>query len=115
MLNASAEAWNRGDLDGFLDDYAEDATFVGSSGLTRGLADIRDAYIRGYWSTGMPEDGLRYEFLDVRPEGRDAAVAVGRYQLYDRRTGDTTSSGLFSLTLRRTGEGWKIVHDHSSG
>lgn len=114
MLHASAEAWTRGDLEGYLDDYAADATFVGSSGLTRGRAEIRERYVEGYWSTGMPEDGLRFELLDVRTMGTGTAVAVGRYILYDRETDEATSTGLFSLTLRRTADGWKIVHDHSS-
>jgi ketosteroid isomerase-like protein len=39
---------------------------------------------------------------------------VGRYILYDRETGETAATGVFSLTLRETDAGWKIVHDHSS-
>lgn len=114
MLLASADAWTRGDLDGYLDDYAPDATFVGSTGLIRGRAEIRQRYTDGYWSTGMPEDGLRFELLEIRETGPGTAVAVGRYILYDRETEETTSTGLFSLTLRRAGAGWEIVHDHSS-
>lgn len=114
MLNASAESWTRGDLDGFLDDYAEEATFVGATGLTRGVDQIRQAYVDGYWSTGTPRDGLRFGLMDVREVGPGVAVAVGRYFLYDRDTGETTSSGVFSLTLAWTDDGWKIVHDHSS-
>lgn len=114
MLEASAEDWTRGDLDGFLDDYAEDATFVGSSGLVQGRERIRESYLRGYWSTGVPADALRFLILDVRTVGSDAAVAVGRYELFDADTGASTGTGLFSLTLRKTVDGWVIVHDHSS-
>jgi beta-aspartyl-peptidase (threonine type) len=114
MLHGSAADWTRGNLDGFLDDYAEDATFVGSSGLVHGRERIREGYVRGYWSSGMPADGLRFHLLDVRTAATDAAVAVGRYELFDRETGATNASGLFSLVLRRSGDGWTIVHDHSS-
>jgi uncharacterized protein (TIGR02246 family) len=114
MLHASAESWTRSDLEGFLDDYAEDATFAGSAGLIRGRDRIRTAYVQGYWSTGTPEDGLRFRAVETRAVGRDAAVSTGRYELFDRETGGTTASGSFSLTLRRTAEGWEIVHDHSS-
>ncbi len=114
MLLASAEAWTRGDLEGYLDDYAPNATFVGSSGMTWGRDAIRQRYVEGYWSTGMPEDGLRFRLLEVRTVGEGTAVAVGRYILYDRSSGEATATGLFSLTLRRTSAGWKIVHDHSS-
>jgi uncharacterized protein (TIGR02246 family) len=114
MLTASAESWTRGDLEGFLDDYAADATYVGSSGLTRGVDEVRQAYLDGYWSTGMPEDGLRFRLLDVRPIGARTAVVIGRYILYDRDSGSATATGVFSLTLERRAGEWKIVHDHSS-
>lgn len=114
MLHASAAAWTRGDLDRFLDDYAVEATFVGSSGLMEGRERIRQAYLTGYWASGMPAQGLRFELLNVRPVGSDAAVAVGRYELFDRETSESGARGLFSLTLLRTADGWKIVHDHSS-
>lgn len=114
MLDASAAAWTRGDLDGFLDDYAEDATYVGSSGVVHGRERIREGYLRGFWSTGAPADGLRFPTLEVRTVGSDAAVAVGRYQLFDPGTGAQTGTGLFSLTLQKTADGWRIVHDHSS-
>lgn len=114
MLHASAEAWTHGDLDAFLDDYAEDATYVGSSGLIHGRERIRQSYVRGYWRSGEPADGLRFRDLEVRTVGTATAVAVGRYELFDRDTGASTATGLFSLTLRRVGDDWKIVHDHSS-
>ncbi|MBW3555144.1 MAG: nuclear transport factor 2 family protein [Gemmatimonadetes bacterium] len=114
MLHASAEAWNRGDLDGFLADYAEDATFVGSTGLIRGAAEIRRRYAEGYWSGGTPPDALRFEMLDVRVTGPATATAVGRYILYDRETSETTGTGLFTLSLGRIEGEWKILHDHSS-
>lgn len=114
MLPASAASWTRGDLEGRLDDCARDATFVGSRGLTRGLDGIRESYTTGYWSTGAPEDGRRFQLPDIRPLGSTAAVTVGRYTLYDRDTDQATATGIFSLTLRRTADGWKIVHDHPS-
>lgn len=114
MLDASAEAWTHGDLDGFLDDYAPDATFVGASGLIRGVDEIRDRYISGYWSTGTPEDGLRFRLLEVRTLSDGTAMAVGRYILYDRESDDSTATGFFSLVLRHGPDGWKIIHDHSS-
>jgi uncharacterized protein (TIGR02246 family) len=114
MLNASAESWNEGDLAGYVDDYAKDATFVGSSGLVRGKAEIEKRYRASYWSSGRPEDALRFEDLEVTLLGADHALAVGRYILYDRQSGATTASGIFSLVLRHGSDGWRIIHDHSS-
>ncbi|MEJ2679725.1 MAG: DUF4440 domain-containing protein [Gemmatimonadota bacterium] len=114
MLDASARSWNEGDLAGYMYDYADGATFVGSSGLVRGRAEIERRYRASYWASGKPADALRFENVEVTLLGREHALAVGRYVLYDRQSGVTTASGIFSLVLRQTPEGWRIIHDHSS-
>lgn len=114
MLEASADAWNHGDLDGYLSYYAEDATFVGSSGLIRGRDEIRRRYRQSYWSSGTPADHLAFEVIDVRVTGPDAATLVGRYRLRDRTSGQDSGTGLFTLLLGRNNDAWEILHDHSS-
>jgi len=115
MLRESAEDWNRGDLDGFLDDYlnSPETAFVGSD-VSFGVEAIRARYLRSYWSTGRPEGLLSFEDIHVRPIGSDHALARGRYLLTDRSTGRLTSTGMFSLVLVQTSDGWRIIHDHSS-
>ena len=114
MLVHGAEAWNRGDLDGYIGDYADDATFVTSSGLIRGADEIRRRYAEGYWSSGAPRDALRFHLVDVRLTTPSTATVFGRYILYDRDSGQTTATGVFTLAVRRTDGVWKILHDHSS-
>lgn len=114
MLDASADAWNRGDLQGFLDDYADDAAFVTSTGVIRGRDQIERRYRDGYWSGDGPPDLLSFEDIRVTPLGPDHALAVGRYILEGRDSGEETSTGIFSLVLVRTAGGWRIIHDHSS-
>lgn len=114
MLDASAEAWNRGDLDGFMDDYAADATFVESGGLIRGAETVRRRYAEGFWSAGAPADALRFEMLDVRVTSPTTATAVGRYILHDRASGEATATGIFTLALGLVDGEWKILHDHST-
>lgn len=115
-LEASAEAWNRGDLDGFLATYlnSSQTTFVGRNGLIRGLDAIRQMYQQSYWQQGGPRELLGFRDLEVRPLGATHALATGRYVLTDRRTGAATATGIFSLVLQRTAEGWRILHDQSS-
>lgn len=115
MLVESTRAWDAGDLDGFLVPYLDspDITFVGSSGLVRGKAGTRARYASSYFAAGAPKGRLSFRDIEVRPLGDDHALAVGRYVLTDRETG-AESTGMFSLTLRRTSEGWRIIHDHSS-
>ncbi len=114
MLHASSEAWNRGDLNGFLDDYLDspETTFIGAD-VSFGVDEIRARYLRSYWSTGRPEGLLRFEDLHVRPLGTSHALARGTYVLTDRN-GTESGRGFFSLVLVRTDAGWRIIHYHSS-
>jgi uncharacterized protein (TIGR02246 family) len=117
MLRASAGSWNAGDLEAFLDDYSggPDLTFVGASGIHRGLDEVRARYRRTYWAPGAERDSLRFEEMEVRVLGDEHALTLGRYVLYRPAAGDSvTATGRFSLVLERRDEGWKIIHDHSS-
>jgi ketosteroid isomerase-like protein len=117
MLHASAGAWNEGDLEGFLDDYwrSDDLSFSGATGVTRGWENVRERYLRSYWAPGQRRDSLRFEELEVSPLGEAHALALGRYVLYQPENGGgVTSTGHFTLILRKMEGAWKIVHDHSS-
>ena len=50
VLKAQADAWNRGDIDGYMDGYArdKDTEFVGGDTLTRGWQTVRDRYRKKY-------------------------------------------------------------------
>ena len=116
VLQASAVAWNRGDLQGFLDPYENSArtSFAGRSGFIQGFDRLRASYAGGYWASGAPADSLAFEVIEIRPLGAEAALMLGRYRLADRTSGALTSTGIFSLVFVHTEEGWKIIHDHTS-
>ena len=113
MLTASAAAWNRGDLDGFMSTYVDDSstTFLTASGLGEGYEWIRNRYAPRF-EPGAARDSLRFTELRVRPLGRDHALATARYVLFRRDS--TTATGPFTVVLRRTEQGWKMIHDHTS-
>lgn len=113
LLVASAEAWNAGELDGFLEWYrrSPETTYIGSSGLVRGWEAIRARYAP-LFEPGAARDWLRFEGLAARPLGPNLGLATARYVLVQ---GDSvTATGIFTLIVRREPEGWRIVHDHSS-
>ncbi len=113
LLTTSADAWNAGDLDGFMSWYrrAPETTYVGSVGLVHGWRGIRARYAP-LFEPGADRDSLRFEDLETRPLGPDLGLATARYVLFD---GDsTTANGPFTLVVRRLPDGWRIVHDHSS-
>lgn len=112
-VQASAEAWNRGDLDGHLAIYVDSATFMTRLGPRTGVAATRDAFERTYFRGGRPIQQLRFENLAARPAGRDAALLTGRFVL--EVGGEPVRAGWFTLVWLRTPRGWRVVHDHTSG
>ena len=113
MLEESAEAWNRGELAGFMDDYleSENTTYIGGAGLLTGYESIRARYAP-LFEPGAARDSLRFEDVRVRRMAAVEAIATARWILYEGET--VTGSGPFTLVLRHTSGGWKIIHDHSS-
>ena len=112
MLRASADAWNRGDLDAFMSDYANEPTtgFVSGGRVQYGYDWIRSNYAPRF-EPGARRDSLRFENLAARALGHDHALATARYVLF--RSDSVTSSGPFTLVLRHSEAGWRIVHDQT--
>lgn len=112
VLDAQAVAWNRGDIEGYMDGYArsDDIVFISGDTLTRGWAVVLERYRKNYGSREKMGQ-LSFSDLEITPIGKDAAVVQGRWQLV--RANDKPH-GRFTLIFRRTKEGWRIVHDHTS-
>jgi beta-aspartyl-peptidase (threonine type) len=109
----SAQAWNRGDLDAFMSDYAPDSlpTVVAEGHLRRGFDYIRSRYAAQF-APGATRDSLRFEEFTIRPLTAEFALVTARYVLYSN--GRTSASGPFTLLMQLRPEGWKILHDHTS-
>ena len=112
VMKGQVAAWNRGDIDGFMEGYARsNATeFVSGDKLTRGWQTVRDRYKKKYDSLAKM-GRLTFSEIKITPIGSDAAIVVGRWKL--ARKSDKPR-GLFTLVFRRTAAGWRIVHDHTS-
>ena len=111
-LSASADGWNRGDLEAHLAPYADSATFMTASGPARGKARTRELLQRAYWADGRPRQTLGFSELEVRALGSGHALVLGRFRLSGGDRPEAT--GRFSLVWARTRDGWRIIHDHSS-
>jgi ketosteroid isomerase-like protein len=112
VLEAQAAAWNRGDVEGYMQGYAqEDATtFVSGDTITRGWRTVLERY-KARYDTREKMGTLAFTELEIKPLSEFYFMATGRWQL--TRAGDTPH-GRFTLILRRTNAGWRIVHDHTS-
>lgn len=113
ILRLSAEAWNAGDLEGFMVHYerAPTTTYIGSSGLLVGYDAIYGRYAPGF-EPGAARDSLRFESIRTRLLDQRFGIATARYVLH--REGVTTSTGPFTLVLVRIEGAWKIIHDQSA-
>jgi ketosteroid isomerase-like protein len=112
VLDAQRNAWNRGDIDGYMDGYArsEDTVFVSGDNVNRGWQTVLDRYKKNY-NSREKMGTLTFSDLEITPIGNDAAIVLGRWHL--QRAKDEPH-GRFTLIFRRTKQGWKIVHDHTS-
>lgn len=133
LFDSSSAAWNRGDLDAFCADYADDARFISPSGLTQGRQAVLERYKKKY-PDHAAMGTLSFEIIEVRlssgmegsvlgsarPAGIQSASVVARWTLaYPQATGGAppsreTATGLTLLVLRPRGGGkWEIVQDAS--
>jgi ketosteroid isomerase-like protein len=55
---------------------------------------------------------LDFGDLSIEMLGADAAFVRGRWHL--KMSDGKEPKGLFTLIFRRTSNGWKIIHDHTS-
>jgi beta-aspartyl-peptidase (threonine type) len=114
VLDAQVEAWNRGDLEGFMAGYWRSPELVFCSGatLTKGWQATLEGYRKRYQAEGREMGRLRFDAVEVLPTGPDAAAARGAFRL--RMSDGQEPHGLFTLLLRRIDGAWRIVHDHTS-
>lgn len=112
LLGRQAEAWNAGDLPAFVSDYldAPRLRFVSRGSALHGADDLLARYQRNYPDRAAMGT-LRFSDLDVRVLSPDFAFVFGRYNLTRENDAPT---GLFTLLVERTTEGWRVSHDHTS-
>ena len=114
LLDQQTEAWNRGDLEGYMQGYwrSPDLTFYSGGTITTGWEATLARYRKRYQSEGRQMGRLDFSGETIELLGPDAALARGRWRLVfpDGRQ----SSGLYTVILKRLPVGWRIVHDHSS-
>jgi uncharacterized protein (TIGR02246 family) len=115
ILKDSETAWNRGDLVAFASYYEDspETTFIGREVVRGGTKAILDRYRRAY-PTPDAMGTLTFSEVEVRPLADGIALTTGKFSLKRTAAGGGDTSGRFTLILRRTPAGWKIIHDHTS-
>lgn len=112
MLDAQLAAWNRHDLDGFLDGYkkGDHVVFVTREESSRGYAQLEQRYRKSY---NAPEKFGVLSFDDIACSSVDenSVIARGVWRLV---RGTDSPYGKFVLVVCRFPEGWRIVSDFTT-
>ena len=113
VLDDQVAAWNKGDLEGFMAGYwkSDELTFFSGKEVTKGWNATLERYKKRYQSEGKEMGKLTFSELSIDVLGPEAAVVRGRWKVV---TSKETLQGLFTLIFKKTADGWKIVHDHTS-
>jgi uncharacterized protein (TIGR02246 family) len=114
VLDAQVKAWNKGDLPGFMEGYwqAPDLTFFSGNTKTAGWQATLERYRKKYQTDKKDMGKLTFQDLEIEILGADHALVRGRFLL---KMKEESSTGLFTLILRKLPRGWRIIHDHTSG
>jgi len=112
VLAAQREAWNRGDIEGFMVGYVptDELVFTSGAAVRRGFAATQARYRERYVDAAAMGQ-LTFSELEINALGSDAAWVLGRWELQGT---PEAGSGLFTLVFVRRAGRWLIVHDHTS-
>jgi len=112
VLDAQRDAWNRGDIPGYMDGYARspNTVFISGDNVTHGWQTVLERYQKGY-DTREKMGVLTFSELEFNQLGKDTVAVSGRWHL--QRSKDQPH-GRFTLIFRHLKAGWRIIHDHTS-
>ncbi|NNC37171.1 MAG: nuclear transport factor 2 family protein [Hyphomonadaceae bacterium] len=112
VLKTQDAAWNRGDIDAFMEDYwkSEELRFASAGNINRGWQATLDGYKTRYPDKATMGE-LSFTDLEIKVLSPKYAQVFGRWSL--KREKDNPG-GLFTLLFEKRGGKWLIVSDHTS-
>lgn len=112
ILDKQTAAWNRGDINGFMDGYWQNDSlmFIGKSGVTYGWTNTLNNYKKGYPDTAAMGK-LNFNIIKVKKLSNQYYYVVGKWFL-KRSIGDV--GGHYNLLFEKINGRWVIISDHSS-
>ena len=112
VMDDQAAAWNRGDLEAYMQGYwkSDKLKFVSGDRITYGWQATLDNYRKKYGTRGLMGT-LTFTDVEITVLSHDAAFVVGSWALMREKD---APRGKFTLLFRKLKYGWRIVTDHSS-
>ena len=114
VLDEQVVAWNKGDLEGFMKGYwnSKELTFQSGKDLTRGWQETLERYKKRYQAEGKEMGKLAFSDLVIQELAPGVALVTGKWEL---TLSKEVVGGRYTLIMKKLSEGWRIVHDHTSG
>jgi len=112
LLNDQCEAWNKGDINGYMEGYWQSDSMLFTSGgnLQYGWKATLEKYKNTY-NSREKMGVLKFSDLKFFILAEDAVWLVGQWDL---KRENEILSGIFTLIVRKFNDKWKIIHDHTS-
>lgn len=113
VLKNQEEAWNRGDLEKYMEGYfsSDSLRFASGAKVSYGWNETLSGYQKSY--PDLEAMGrLTFSEIDIDVLSDSSAIVFGRWEL--ERKNDHPN-GLFTLLFKLKNQDWRIVHDHTSG
>lgn len=112
ILREQTEAWNKGDIEGFMKGYWKNDSlmFIGKNGITYGYENTLANYKKSY-PDAEKMGKLFFDLKQVKQLSDTYYFVVGQWML-KRTVGDL--SGHYTLLFRKIDGKWRIIADHSS-
>ncbi len=110
-MTKQAQAWNKGDLDGYMNAYwkSDSLIFIGKS-MQRGWDSVNSSYQKLYADKSKRGE-LKFTYLKTTAFTENDVMIVGRWEvtIYEAKRG-----GYFTVLLKKINNEWKVVYDHTS-
>ena len=116
VLAVQKDAWNRGDIDAFMQGYARSDAIRFASGdrFNYGWQATLDSYRKGY-PDAAAMGKLDFELVEVRELSPTVVYVFGKWRLTRaNEAADKAPHGLFTLIVEKTNGTWSITRDHTS-
>jgi ketosteroid isomerase-like protein len=111
VLTKQVEAWNKGDIDGFMQGYwhSDSLRFISKRGINYGYDSVASQYKKSY---ANPEKMGTLSFSDLQftsLDNAELANVTGNWKI----EGESPAGGNFSLICKLINGEWKIIIDHT--
>jgi beta-aspartyl-peptidase (threonine type) len=115
LMNFQADAWNRGDLEGYMAGYwkSPELKFISDGTVTQGWEATLERYRKRYKADGKEMGKLRFSDIEVIYVSENLAFVTGRWALTFSKSPDKPAGG-YTLVVMNMADGWRVVVDNTT-